>query len=261
VVAVDWSGAKSGAGRRICLAEVVDGRLQRLEGGRDRTALVRHLVSEAERDPDRVVGLDFAFSFPRWYLADQGVGSIDALWALAEAEGEEWLAECAPPFWGRPGRRRPDHQGYRRTELEIGDRFPAQPKSAFQIGGAGAVGTMSVRGMPYLAKLREAGFSIWPFDAPRLPMVVEIYPRLLTGGLVKSDPAARAGHLQDGYPELDGLARERAAASEHALDAAVSAVVMARHVGELLALEPARDEIDALEGRIWVPRPVGPTAA
>src|SRR5712691_4647107 len=49
------------------------------------------------------VGLDFAFSFPAWFLTDHGHKSVRELWAAAELHGEEWLKECAPPFWGRPG--------------------------------------------------------------------------------------------------------------------------------------------------------------
>ena len=37
-----------------------------------------------------------------------------------------------------------------------------RPKSTFQIGGAGAVGTGSLRGMPHLLTLREAGCAVWP---------------------------------------------------------------------------------------------------
>jgi hypothetical protein len=42
-IAVDWSGAARGAERRIWLAEVAGGRLVRLECGRSRAELVRHL--------------------------------------------------------------------------------------------------------------------------------------------------------------------------------------------------------------------------
>src|SRR6202012_1913196 len=36
-------------------------------------------------------------------------------------------------------------------------------KSPFQIGGSGSVGTGSLRAMPALLRLREAGFRVWPF--------------------------------------------------------------------------------------------------
>ena len=37
VVAIDWSGAKTGSRNKIFLAEAVGGRLSALEGGRDRS--------------------------------------------------------------------------------------------------------------------------------------------------------------------------------------------------------------------------------
>jgi hypothetical protein len=40
---------------------------------------------------------------------------------------------------------------------------------------------------------------------------------------------------------------------EGAFDAAVSALAMADHLHEILALEPAVDLLDLLEGRIWEP--------
>jgi diadenosine tetraphosphate (Ap4A) HIT family hydrolase len=251
VIAVDWSGARTGAARKIWLAEVAHGTLRRLESGRGREALTRLLIDEAEQDPDLVVGLDFAFSFPLWYLQQRGLDSVRSLWELAAEAGERWLADCEPPFWGRPGRGRPDHEGFRRTDLDVRGRYSSQPKSPFQIGGAGAVGTMSIRGMPFLTTLKDAGFNVWPFDPPRPPLVVEIYPRLLTGDLVKSDPRARSLHMRGAYPEIGARHHQLATGSEDALDAAVSAVVMARHVDDILALPPARDDHERLEGRIW----------
>lgn len=53
----------------------------------------------------------------------------------------------------------------RRTDRERPAVGGIRPTSGFQIGGAGAVGTGAVRGMPMLARLRAAGFAIWPFDA------------------------------------------------------------------------------------------------
>ena len=105
VIAIDWSGAESGAARRIWLAEVVDGVLVRLENGRSRAALAAHLLDLGARVRELVVGLDFAFAFPAWFAREHGATSGPALWALAEREGDGWLCACAPPFWGRAGRR------------------------------------------------------------------------------------------------------------------------------------------------------------
>jgi hypothetical protein len=118
-------------------------------------------------------------------------------------------------------------------------------RSVFQIGGAGAVGTGSLRGWPLLRRLRAAGFSVWPFDPPRLPMAVEVFPRLLTGPVVKSRREAREAYLRsrDWPPE--------AAVTEDAFDAAVSALVMSAHAMALSTLPAERDGQMRREGRIW----------
>lgn len=204
-----------------------------------------------------VVGLDFAFSFPVWFLGDRGVKDVGELWTLVAEEGEAWLEACEPPFWGRPGTTRPDLPAdFRLTEEEAPAQGGISPKSVFQVGGAGAVGTGSIRGMPWLRELREAGFSIWPFDAADLPLVIEIYPRVLTGAVLKSDHRARRDYLAARFPNLDGELRERAAASDHAFDAAVSALVMDRHLEGILNL-PDAGGLLALEGAIWFPDPRG----
>src|SRR5205085_2351508 len=107
-------------------------------------------------------------------------------------------------------------------ELECGGR----PKSVFQLVGAGQVGTGSLRGIPFLPRLRER-FAIWPFDEPRLPLVVEVYPRLY---LV---------HAEGDYP------------NEHARDAAAAALAMSRWSGDWYRLR--RESAYSLEGRIWHP--------
>jgi hypothetical protein len=241
VVAIDWSGRAAGAERYIWLAEVCDGRLVDLRNGLRREAVVAWLVEDR---PD-VVGLDFAFSFPAWWCAARGWTHVEDVWAAARDEGEAWLAACDAPFWGRPGKRRPaDGEPLRRTERD--DARGA--KAVFQIGGAGSVGTGSIRGMPYLLTLAEAGFAIWPFSAGR-PLVVEIYPRALTGPLRKSRRAERAAALERFRGEQPADLLARAAGSEDAFDAAVSALAMARHAGELASLAPGGD----IEGAIWRP--------
>ena len=211
VLAVDWSGRRAGERRYLWIAEAVDGVLVGLEAGRSRVALIDHLVARLEADPTLVVGFDFSFSLPVWFLDDRGYATAPDLWDAAAREGEQWLQSSAPPFWGRPGRPRPlltEH--FRITEAHVGAVGGIRPKSTFQIGGAGSVGTGSVRGFPALVRLRTAGFAIWPFDAPaHPPVVVEIYPRTMTGPVVKSDPAARVAHLDRHHPGLDPGLRDR----------------------------------------------------
>lgn len=257
LVAVDWSGALRGVRGALWVAEAREGRLVRLECGRDREQAIRFLVDLARRDPRLVVGLDFAFSFPGWFLRERKVASAREAWHLVRREGEDWIDRCEPPFWGRPGAPRPHpapgRSPYRKTESE---RLPLRgiaPKSVFQIGGAGAVGTGSLRGMPWLLELSRAGFSIWPFDPPRPPIALEIYPRWLTGRTRKSSELARRLFLAHEAATQDRDLVERAATSEHAFDAAASALAMARFGQGFTRLGRERDPAFLLEGRIWSP--------
>jgi ADP-ribosyl-[dinitrogen reductase] hydrolase len=260
LIAIDWSGSNSNSASKIWLAETRDGNVTRLECGRDRPAIVAHLIEEASRDPDLIVGLDFAFSLPSWFLTGRALPDAPALWELVAQDGEDWLRDCEPPFWGRPGKGFPDlAEHFRRTDRDVPAVGGIRPKSVFQIGGAGAVGTGSLRGMPALLALRNAGFAIWPFEAPRLPLVVEIYPRALTGGVNKGSRDARRDYLDRCYPDLPPGMRADAIASDDAFDALVSVLVMQEHVGELQDLEQVRDPQLLLEGAIWLPT-VSPAA-
>jgi hypothetical protein len=240
VVAIDWSGRATGARRTIWLAHARGGRLVALENGRTREEVIEAAVERA--GPACLVGLDFSFSFPRWYCRREGWGTGPEVWAAMRERGEALLAACEPPFWGRPATRAQTlGEPLRETERAVGAR------STFQIGGAGAVGTGAIRGMPLLERLAEAGFAIWPFDAPAARTVVELYPRVLTGPVVKSREDARRAHLRERFGDQDPALLERAAGSEDAFDAAVSALVAARHAGPLPVVPPT------VEGRIWTP--------
>jgi hypothetical protein len=258
VIAVDWSGDARTARRHIWLAEAVatcPGRLVRLEAGRDRQEIADHLAHLAS-DDDLVIGFDFAFSFPRWFIDSLEVHTAPELWAHVAQCGEGWLDACESPFWGHPGRRRPalTLPALRRTDLAVPRTAGVAPKSIFQIGGAGAVGTGSIRGMPLLHQLQALGAQVWPYcgEGGR-PTVVEIYPRLMTGAVCKSNAIARADLLARRYPELSADHRRLAIASEDGFDAAVSALVMLEHVADLAALPPEPDPALRLEGRIWHP--------
>jgi hypothetical protein len=81
-------------------------------------------------------------------------------------------------------------------------------------------------------------------------LLVEIYPRLLTGEVVKSDHASRRAYVdRDSWIPLD--LTEHAAATEDMFDAAISALGLAEHQEELMALK--RQPEYALEGAIWRP--------
>jgi len=231
ILAVDWSGdaSRSRARKAIWIGESTGGDFG-LMSDRDRDETVDFLIAEALRDPDLVVGLDFAFGLPEWFALSREAETAREVWRLVAGEGESWLKSPKPPFW-RLKKPPFDNAEFRRTERD--HAAPGiQPKSVFQLGGAGHVGTASLRGLPYLLRLQDS-FAIWPFDTPRLPLIVEIYPRIFT-----------AGGWASGLPE--GL-------NEHARDAAASALAMSRWDGDWRDLR--RDERYLLEGQIWSPAP------
>ena len=233
VIAIDWSGAAAGAKNKIWIAEALAGELLFLEDGRSREQVVDWLIERRTQVPEAIVGIDFAFSYPRWFLDAHDCSTIDTLWELVREQGEQWLTTSPAPFWGRPGR-------------------GIVPKSVFQIGGAGAVGTGTIRGIPLLARMRDSGWAIWPFDEPSTHVVVEIWPRLLTGPVAKSSSIERRAWL-DTHATLPAPIAERTISSEDAFDAAASALVLSRcsDLSETLA---APLTSNPLEGSIFFPQ-------
>ncbi len=261
IIAIDWSGDKTPTGqrRKIWIADSRNGKVS-VANRRTREETAEYLIAAANRNPHLIVGLDFAFSYPAWFVGEQGCKSAEAFWQLlANGKGEEWLSECRAPFWGRAGRRcpndhrAPDWKGFRQTDRRL-NISGIQPKSPFQIGGAGAVGTGSLRGIPILHQLQGAGFSIWPFTAPGLAVALEIYPRVFTGKGNKSSLSFRSTHLkQPAFASLAEKVLTEARESEDAFDALCSVIGMKDNAAQLANLQQATDPTELLEGKIWQP--------
>lgn len=281
VIAIDWSGRVDAAGQRkhIVAAVWCEGKV-RLEAGRTRDEVATWLVQLARQDASLVVGFDFCFGFPAWFVQEHDASSAPVFWRTVVAEhGERWLARDAkdPRFWGKPRKRPAEfsggmmHRMLRATDIDckLAVTIPEEeraarvkgiaPKSVFQIGGAGSVGTASLRGMATLVRLQDAGFHIWPFDRAGTPLVVEMYTRLNTGAVRKSNADARAAYLlqkrkdHKAYAQLTRSVLEKAKASEDAFDALVSCMVMTEHRATFLSLPKPRDPSYRLEGWTWAP--------
>jgi hypothetical protein len=289
VVGIDWSGRVDAAGQRrhIWAGIWTEGKV-RLEAGRTRDEIADWLIEMARETPRMVVGFDFCFSFPAWFVRDEhGLASAPEFWSrvVHEEHGERWLSPGGVDarFWGKPHKRPAEfsgenlHRMMRATDIDcklIAHIPEAErqarvkgitPKSVFQIGGAGSVGTASLRGMPVLLKLHEVGFRVWPFDRPALaakkpqPLVVEMYSRLNTGPVHKSNAEARASYLlkkrkeDPAYAALSRAVMQRARASEDAFDALVSTMVMAERRAEFAVLPKPRDPLHGIEGWTWAP--------
>ena len=300
LVAIDWSGRVDAAGQRRHIwagvwtrAGVLRGRAGErdsvvLEAGRTRDEVAEWLIAMAAETPRMVVSVDCCFSFPAWFLREHGCGTVFELWRhVAEGQGERWLArECADVrFWGKP-RKRPEvfcgaglRTMYRHTDYdnkiaqaeEGGDPERAAkmrgitPKSPFQIGGSGSVGTGSLRAMPVLERLHAAGFRVWPFEdaavagAEPKPLLVEMYTRLMTGAVAKSNATKRKAYLAARlktdavYGPVGRAVLRKAEASEDAFDALVSTMEMVRHRAEFRGLRRTGDAELRMEGITWRP--------
>jgi len=298
LIAIDWSGRIDAPGQRRHIwsgiwTRAADGSTTiRLEAGRTRNEVATWLIELAAETPSMVVSIDCCFSYPAWFLAEHGAATVFDFWQkVASGHGEQWLSrDCADErFWGKP-RKRPAQfcgPGYRRMlrstdwdnkvaqALEGGDPLRAakmkgiQPKSPFQIGGSGSVGTGSLRAMAFLLRLHEAGFRVWPFESAKLtgkhpqPLLVEMYTRLMTGAVAKSNEQARATYLKSRrktdpiYAPISRTVMAKALASEDAFDALVSTIEMVRHAHEFAKLKATKDETLRLESITWRPGVTG----
>ncbi len=91
------------------------------------------------------------------------------------------------------------------------------------------------------------------------PLLVEMYTRLLTGAVAKSNPAARKAYLaakrktDKNYAGISRSVLAKALGSEDAFDALVCAMEMVRWQGEFARLKATRDAALKLEGITWRP--------
>jgi hypothetical protein len=293
MVAVDWSGRVDVAGqRRHIWAGIWTRDEVTLEAGRTREELVESLIAMAGETPRMVVSLDCCFSFPAWFLAEHDCKTVFEFWRrVAEGQGERWLArECEEVkrdvrFWGKPHKRPEEfcgpnlHRMLRLTDVDnkvtpkLAGEDPERaakvkgitPKSPFQIGGSGSVGTGSLRAMPFLLRMWKSGFRVWPYESARLssvepkPLLVEMYTRLMTGAVAKSNPEARNRYLAARkktdalYAELKRGVLQKAQTSEDAFDALVSCLEMVRWRAEFAKLTATKDKVLRLEGITWRP--------
>ena len=298
LIAIDWSGRVDVAGQRRHIwagvwTMAAEGRISvGLEAGRTRDEVGDWLIALARKTPRMAVSIDCCFSYPAWFLAEHGCATVFDFWHEANAgQGERWLARECPEvdrdhrFWGKPHKRPEVFCGeglrsmFRHTDYDNkiaqaergGDPERAAkmrgitPKSPFQIGGSGSVGTGSLRAMPVLARLHAAGFRVWPFEDAALataaphPLLVEMYTRLMTGAVAKSNAAARKAYLKRKcaedriYAPVSRAVLRKAEASEDAFDALVSTLEMVRHRDEFAGLKATQDPALRLEGITWRP--------
>ncbi|WP_420470769.1 cobalamin biosynthesis protein CbiG [Brevundimonas sp. FT23042] len=188
-------------------------------------ALLNKLISEHRKRGDRVlVGLDFNFGYPAGTAARLKLDGApwSAMWKFiaanvvdkadntnnryqVAAKMNRLMTDEAWPFWGAPAKQaqrwltttKPpadagaDTPEFRATE-DAARKGKLQPKSVWQMHGAGAVGGQTLTGIPMVRRLLDglgdAG-AVWPFGTgwraldtadvePLSALVVEVWPSM-----------------------------------------------------------------------------------
>lgn len=196
-----------------------------------RTVAEEFLVERLESDPasSTLLGVDFSLGYPAGTAAGLGLTGApwSAMWDLlvedihdddrntnnrfdVAAALNRRLTGAAAPFWGCPPSRatptlaptKPHPSGPLAEWRAVEERLRARghrPFSAWQLLGAGAVGSQSLLGIPVIARLRQRfgeRVRVWPFTTgfaspPRdrgAIVVAEVWPSLIpidTNGAVR----------------------------------------------------------------------------
>jgi hypothetical protein len=116
-----------------------------------------------------------------------------------------------------------------------------------------------------LERLHDAGFRIWPLESAAIdaktprPLMVEMYTRLMTGAVAKSNPEARKRYLAAKrktdalYAQLGRAVLAKAQGSEDAFDALASVIEMARYAEQFGKLKATHNPELRREGLTWRP--------
>ena len=214
--------------------------------------------------PGIVVGFDFSFSLPEWFLRDT---------RLRRARARSGM----PP---RPTVRRGCATASRRSGAVRAGPDPTcprtcaapRPRSPRSAGSAPSRRSRSA-GPAASAPVRSAASPPWPdcrtpatrsgrsTHRRRPPVAVEIWPRTFTGPVVKSDAAARAAHLDAHLPRARthrGATRPSAAKTRSTPQCRRWSCRVTKPA--LRALPALDDPGLRTEGCVWSPAPVATSA-
>lgn len=224
VIVADWSAANLPTSARHRANAIWIG-CHDAEGGAEwhhRTraegeAQLGALIDAARAAGQRLLlGLDFAFGYPRGFAAAlTGEARAPAVWRWLAAAIEDGpdnrnnrfavaaqinaLIPGGPgPFWSHPSKQSwpglpPRREGIDLAALglaatRVTEALAPPAKSPFMLFNPGAVGSQSLLGQPMLHRLSQRpGVAVWPFDPVEAAPVVmaEVYPSLLAGPVAR----------------------------------------------------------------------------
>jgi len=184
--------------------------------------LGERLAAEMAAGRQVCVGFDFAFAYPAGFArALTGGDDPLAVWDWFEARVQDGpkannrfdlAAQInrgfggGGPFWFHflnadpPGlpKRGNDRTVRWKTPRRTTERAAKGTRECWQLGGAGAVGSQIIMGLPVLARLRRRfgpALTVWPFQPLGPPItLIEIWPSLLAADI---RAAQRPGEIRD----------------------------------------------------------------
>lgn len=208
-IAIDWSGAKSGYSKKLCIAVCNDGddapTLETIDGGWTREAIAAFVLAQP---PGTLTGFDFSFAPPfldkQSYLPGEDVPSTGpAFWAhvdtVCDADrdcGAHSFVEQAYRkhfYLGKADGEKARYMRWRACEQAFNAVGGGKAACVFDAIGAAQVCKASFAGMRVLHRLKAGGLAIWPFEMPQVgaSAALEIYCRAfiqhsgLKGGKVR----------------------------------------------------------------------------
>lgn len=204
-------------------------------------ALIALVDQTVARGETLLLGADFAFGYPQGFArALTGEARALAIWdwlarelvdgpdnrsnRIALAAAINAALPGLGPFWFNPTRaahpalphRGSTRHGQAFDDFRLTDRAARGAQSVWKLGGAGAVGSQVLTGLPVLSRLRAAfpgQIAVWPFEAPTAPVVLaEVFPSILnpevlarmTQGAVRDEVQVKV--LATALARLDSLA-------------------------------------------------------
>ena len=248
------------------------------------TRQVSKILTDLRQGPLRV-GLAFCFSCPERELMESWGGNPRDLW--------EWCTDINPDpatisidelklknnkfrelsYKDKNRMRDPqkDPSAFRETELQAWSDLGPKPASFFDVGGAGSVGALAIKGLPLLKDLYDAGATIWPILSDQRAAkasgitCVEIFPGGLWTSMFPDEPhqskksrMRRREFLLDVQSDraLRGITRrnrELFIERERLFDALLTAWALRNYGDNLDQLTPGPGSPELLEGKFWLP--------
>ena len=238
IVVVDWSARSTPTtGADSVWIAVADSGGIELSNPSTRRAALTEITAATNSGRSTLIGVDFSLGFPRgatealglvgrpwramWELLGSEISDDDRnrnnRFAVASGLNAKVVNDAPGPFWGCPPAQRTDHltstkparlrawpPEWRYVEARLRDEG-LRPFSAWQLLGAGAVGSQSLVGIAALERLRwnlGERLCVWPFDTGLVVptdtdvVVAEVWPSrwpvIIPPGMVKDAAQVQA---------------------------------------------------------------------